>query len=312
MMSENSTLERGFQEKERVLVYDGPILYEAEVLQVLCQRDEGSSRRYLVHFIGWHRCNDQVVSENLMLPRTPSNLALAEALYESVSQEPVKQDASSAPAQPGVAGSASDSTIEGACQTNVSTIPETDALDNQVNHCRGLETVLQRDDDADALRWFELPDMLKRTILDDFAYVSERGQLYELPPRVNVANILHAWVRHRMRHQEGGVASIQAFADSLQRYFDAALCRMLLYEDEQAQYRQLMTGNPEKRASELYGGEHLLRLLVKLPWFLEQASFSEQEIRQLSQLFQDLCRFMLRHGRKYFHMEEEQTLEQIE
>ncbi|KAK4532814.1 hypothetical protein CCYA_CCYA14G3671 [Cyanidiococcus yangmingshanensis] len=309
-MDEELPLKRPFKQHESVLVYDGPILYEANVLQVLCDEGTNETRHYLVHFIGWNRCYDDVVPESALLPRTPANMALAERLYEKLGQKRAADDDVGVAARNGTLAQAH-SQDEATLLTSTASTASVSKDEKEISHCRGLETVLLQVDESDPLRWFELPELLKRTVLDDFEFVSEGGQLYELPSRVSVSTILHAWARHRGRLQEADaeVAQKRAFADSLQGYFDAALGRMLLYENEQAQYRRLTASQGNKAASELYGGEHLLRLLVKLPWFLEHASVTERELQELSLLFQDLCRFLLRNGRKYFRVEDDHALE---
>lgn len=313
--------QQDFAEQENVLVYHGPLLYEAKVLEALESRTEPGARCYLVHFIGWNRCYDTVVSREAVLPRTSANLELAEQLYvdfvekrgpaataavEAASHttqriERVAQGNTEAPLSASTTGC--ESAISAAHVRNDEVVIDgEDDVDEHVAiyNCRGLRSILEYVDPDDPLRWFELPTVLKRTVLDDFEYVSESGRLYPLPAQVTVAAILHAWVRHRKRTQDTDAGQIRALAESLQRYFNEALSSMLLYEDERPQYAMVTTSHPGKRASEIYGGEHLLRLMVKLPWFLEQLPITRDEVRQFARLFQDLCRFLLRNHYRFF------------
>ena len=69
---------------------------------------------------------------------------------------------------------------------------------------------------------------------------------------------------------------IQTVVDGLQTYFDRALGTCLLYRFERIQYatvrreyytgRHVIVGQTEKEMSEIYGAEHLLRMLGKSPF----------------------------------------------
>ena len=47
--------------------------------------------------------------------------------------------------------------------------------------------------------------------------------------------------------------------------FDGALGSVLLYQEEKRQYESIVTAYPQKRLCEIYGAEHLLRLVAALP-----------------------------------------------
>ena len=53
--------------------------------------------------------------------------------------------------------------------------------------------------------------------------------------------------------------------NGLRHYFDEALGAMLLYRFERQQYAQQRQKNPDFRASDVYGAEHLVRLTSKWP-----------------------------------------------
>lgn len=57
----------------------------------------------------------------------------------------------------------------------------------------------------------------------------------------------------------------------LVQLFDAALGSQLLYRAERPRYRALLQSHPDTRPSQLYGAEHLLRLLVLLPELLAES-----------------------------------------
>jgi mortality factor 4-like protein 1 len=57
----------------------------------------------------------------------------------------------------------------------------------------------------------------------------------------------------------------------LVQLFDSALGSRLLYRTERPRYRTLLLAHPDSRPSQLFGAEHLLRLLVLLPELLAES-----------------------------------------
>lgn len=53
---------------------------------------------------------------------------------------------------------------------------------------------------------------------------------------------------------------VEEVCEGLCEYFDRALPAVLLYRFERPQYRQLLAEHPGKAPSQLFGGNHLLRL----------------------------------------------------
>ena len=68
---------------------------------------------------------------------------------------------------------------------------------------------------------------------------------------------------------------IEDFAAGLSAYFDKALPHCLLYPEERAQARAALAGGALPSA--IYGAEHLLRLLAKLPELLPAVPGMQQE-----------------------------------
>ncbi len=56
-------------------------------------------------------------------------------------------------------------------------------------------------------------------------------------------------------------SELDAAAEGIRLYFDKALGSLLLYKFERQQYSEILKNSPNKAMSEVYGAEHLLRLL---------------------------------------------------
>jgi len=87
--------------------------------------------------------------------------------------------------------------------------------------------------------------------------------------------------------------SILDFVVGLEAYFNIALPRLLLYRQERHQYANFLR-NGMLKPSELYGGWHLLRLLVKLPGFMTDAGASRLERRDYLKQFKLYCDHIIR------------------
>jgi hypothetical protein len=63
---------------------------------------------------------------------------------------------------------------------------------------------------------------------------------------------------------------------------------------------KLVASHPGKAASDLYGGEHLLRLIVTLPALLNKAEMTQRNMAALQPRLQELLRFMEKGFVTYF------------
>ena len=92
------------------------------------------------------------------------------------------------------------------------------------------------------------------------------------------------------------------FALSILELVDAALPKALLYATEQMQYNKFISGKGSsndnstrlKRPSEIYGGEHMLRLFVKLPDLIASTTIptDSEEIAELAGFLSELIVFL--------------------
>ncbi|GAB0490452.1 hypothetical protein MMPV_001689 [Pyropia vietnamensis] len=98
-------------------------------------------------------------------------------------------------------------------------------------------------------------------------------------------------------------------AEGLREYFDAALPTILLYRVERPQYNAVMAaggrGGGRVRPSKVYGAEHLLRLLVKLPDLLAAEEVEPSVLRAIADRVNDIARFMQKNARLLFCLDYE-------
>ena len=85
----------------------------------------------------------------------------------------------------------------------------------------------------------------------------------------------------------------------LRAYFDRSLRAVLLYTQEHAQADELLTGG-KKAPCDVYGGEHLLRLFVKLPELVPLGDMDQDATHLLHMRLQDFLRWLQRNAASSF------------
>lgn len=144
------------------------------------------------------------------------------------------------------------------------------------------------------------PASLKKVLVADWERVSKEGEVLQLPHKHPVKSILEAHVEaHEPKTERETVGAV---VGSLRQYFDQALPQVLLYQQEVAQSKRLL--KHDKPASEVYGPEHLLRLLgvYARPMacsvaFASLSLLCEQVVARLRCARKPSLRFVASHGR---------------
>ena len=103
------------------------------------------------------------------------------------------------------------------------------------------------------------------------------------------------------------LASAALIGEGLAVYFDKALLPMLLYSQEKEQYDEFLNENQSLRPRDIYGGEHLLRLFVRLPSLLSQSELTEDEAYALQTRLNEFCKFLVKNLSEYFTTEKGTT-----
>lgn len=302
-------------------------------------RSPPQARRYLVHYIGWKNSWDEYVDESRVCEKTPENVERArQMLREFRVQQRAGAAATRRRASAkrrgrgdgdgdGDAVAADVENVDGDGEVEVAEERDdadddddgeeaeagedndggggrhTAAANTRKKRRRSGKSALHADADADADQFdvnaaFDLALPLKRLLVDDYRAVACEQHLVPLPREHTIAAILQAWMRSKSRPR-GGEKVERELAEGLKEYFNVSVGRVLLYNVERAQYRRLVVNRGE-RPSDVYGGEHLLRLLVKLPWYLQQTPMRASMMRAVAERAADLGRFLVKHARVYF------------
>lgn len=135
----------------------------------------------------------------------------------------------------------------------------------------------------------DLPPLLKKQLLEDYACIVEQGKRLPLPRNPSVEQVLQRYVVDAQQHR-GSSEGEEELALGLRTYFDKALQVVLLYRGEREQAVEALADG--RVASCVYGAEHLLRLFIKLPELMAVAVATEQQAANVSVMVQDLMVWM--------------------
>ncbi|ELP88162.1 hypothetical protein EIN_223750 [Entamoeba invadens IP1] len=147
------------------------------------------------------------------------------------------------------------------------------------------------DDDIPIL--MELPQKLCERLMDGNDKMLNNSYLVPLPRTPSVRAILQDFIK-TLQDKE-----IADFAISFYTLFCEMVGPFLLYEIEKKQYQQILTlvkSNDE--IGDYYGGEHLLRLVAKLPQIAYEIRFDKMD--ELKEFLEHLAHFMEENSETIF------------
>ncbi|WAQ83962.1 hypothetical protein PtA15_4A413 [Puccinia triticina] len=261
-----------FSENERVLCYHGPLLYEARILKVKDShsdeaRDNGKGNQYWVHYKGWKQKWDEWVSESRLLKLTDENLRLERTLNEA---QRVKE--------------APDKSATKDAKTHD---PRPTANPDKGKKLEGRGTKRSRDSGCEPEEGpskhnitIVIPEPLKLQLVDDWEAVTRKNQVVSLPRSPNVKSLLEEYEQYAVNDSTTAQAKnlIKEVNAGLKVYFDKSLGHCLLYRNERQQYIDTRKKLKGKLPSEIYGAEHLLRLIVNLPEMISHTKMEPEII----------------------------------
>lgn len=122
-----------------------------------------------------------------------------------------------------------------------------------------------------------MPDRLKSLLVDDWENITKNLQLVQLPSTQPAGVILDKYQEHAISTGNKNSTErdiLEEVIAGLKEYFNKSLGRLLLYRFEREQFYEINTRIEKatdelagKTLSDIYGGEHLLRLFGKLSRF---------------------------------------------
>ncbi|TFK24452.1 MRG-domain-containing protein [Coprinopsis marcescibilis] len=295
---------------ERVFCFHGPLVYEAKILAVEKVEDPEKTGKtgvhYQVHYKGWKQTWDELVPVTRLLKMNQEGFRIQKEMQlNHIANPPAGNGSSSSTV---TKGHKSSSAKDGASTSRAGVRKEG----------RGTKRGRDEDDSRKPELKLNVPELLKKKLVDDWEAVTRNNQHVTLPRNPTVNDILEEFDEYIRTTRPPNIRDpdmlLPSIISGLQCYFDKALGTNLLYRFERLQYshvrKEYWTGQQvvigtEKEMSFIYGAEHLLRMLVNLPSMISQTSLDQESVHVIKDYVDELLQYMLREKDRIFLKEYE-------
>ncbi|KAL8874066.1 MAG: hypothetical protein Q9198_006937 [Flavoplaca austrocitrina] len=300
-----------FEKDEKVLCFHGELLYEAKVLEVV-QDSPSEPHQYRVHYKGWKASWDDWVEDDRLRKMNDENRETAQALkrtYHESTQKPAKTTAARKKGQLSDFGS-----TRGSEERNGS-MPTTSR-----GQKRGRNAEIEDEETFHNRPMIKIPvpDYIKSLLVDDWEEVTKNLSLIPLPAPKPANMIIDEYFDEEKEKRFPGSAEMDLLEEvraGLKEYFDVALGRTLLYRFERQQYKEAIKAWTEGKgewkgrtcAGDVYGAEHLCRMIVQLPEMIAQTNMDGQSVNRLREEMTKFLQWLNRNTQTYFTAEYEST-----
>ena len=158
------------------------------------------------------------------------------------------------------------------------------------------EAELDHDDMGKKLR-LDIPEELKYVLVSDWDLVTNKKQLFSLPAKTPVSVITADYLKYVEKENSSRSDLTYEAMEGVKDFFDAVCENQLLYKLEKSQFMAEME-DESKTPSEVYGGAHLLRLMVNINDLFN--SFNVDEFGTIDNILTDFLDFLEENRGKYF------------
>eukprot|EP00052_Salpingoeca_macrocollata_P032324 m.5382 g.5382 ORF g.5382 m.5382 type:complete len:287 (+) comp3527_c0_seq1:114-974(+) len=269
-------MEFEYDPEEIVLCYHGKLMYEAKCLKTDVREVNGTRQpAYLVHYHGWNKKWDEWVASERMMKRTEANIAFMERL----AQETMEMEKEKRKKKPGKSDSSPPA--EDSAEENGHTVKRPKAQAAASGELR-----------------MPIPSVLRDQLANDWHAIVNDKRLVPLPRTPSISRVLAEFRRRGCSKQRG--EHVKAVVAGLKAQFCVGIGQSLLYAFERAQYAETLQKYSVEKLTDVYGAEHLLRLLVQMPVLLTHAQVTDNTLAIQVQIMLDLLEYMRKHREKLF------------
>jgi len=264
---------------ESVLAFHGPLLNHALVVDVLSK----PTCLCLLRHAGWPPEWDHWVAMEDVLKVNEANLEIQRVTQRGLSRGPPAPPPPLSP-PPGLVA-----------KRGLGRPPKKPRRVGRADEASLSEPRLSMHEAREAL---PLPQPLRHLLYSDWEQITRERRLVPLPlaSTPTVAALLDEFAALRRgspREQPTARA-----CDAARSYFDDALEPLLLYEFEERQHAALLAHG--RSPAEVYGAEHLLRLLLKMPELLPRCEMGRARAHLLLAELGELVQFLQADPERFF------------
>ncbi|UZP42010.1 hypothetical protein NXS19_009826 [Fusarium pseudograminearum] len=296
-----------FSKDEKVLCFHMDMLYEAKIMDVQQGEKPSDGYKYKVHYKGWKNTWDDWVLVDRIRPFDDEHKELAAQLHAQLKHNIQR---STKPPKKGLRSGAESARVSEERSGSAT-------VQGGRGGRRGKDWELEQEDSFHNKPMINLPvpDHIQAMLVDDWENITKNNQLVPLPHSKPVAKIFEDYLAHERPHREEGSSSMDILEEvvaGLREYFEKALSRILLYRFERHQYMEMkkLWENTESdleytNVCDVYGAEHLARLIVSLPELLAQTNMDQQSVSRLREEIGKFNVWLGRNCETYFANEYE-------
>ncbi|CAJ0862853.1 7221_t:CDS:2 [Entrophospora sp. SA101] len=280
---------------ETVFCYHGPTYYPAQILDTKINYIGGTvGPQYFIHYKGWNKKWDEWVPEDRIFEMTQerindlNNNNNMMARNRTISTE----SSSSSPAPKGF---------------SIDQDLTDDERSKPNNYKNGLPIEIIQFNGKFLTRTtkhkiqINISDERMVKLADEWQWITKNQMLViPLPCGKTVNHILDEFLEYKMEKFGGNKSpgsnlkrttqecELMETIDGIKIYFNEVLPISLLYRFERQQYVELVDRYPDHQPASIYGAEHLMRLIVKLPALVSKVQMKEEKAQQIQEVFQEL------------------------
>lgn len=295
-----------FDENEKILCYQGALLYEAKCLKAEMKPD--GSLMYLVHYAGWNKHYDEWVAEARCLKMTPSNLEKQAEILQLANKDRAKRIKLGNGVKFKNERISNSKIQEASTSTKISTqkTSETKALIEKTmfNDCSEKKSVSV----LKKITPVHIPYKLKSLLGDDWVFVNHDKMLYNVPSKYHVEAIIDLYYKEKRNlYDKEQSKMLQIDLNAMIESFNVSLGCKLLCKFERPQYSDMIDQFPNLPPSQIYGIPHFVRYFSQIESAMKKHNVKEENVKLIRQRSQDvlsyICNnlFMLFSVNNYFH-----------
>eukprot|EP00899_Mesostigma_viride_P012899 jgi/Mesvir1/2160/Mv16673-RA.1 len=267
-----------FKEKEEVMAYHGPMIYPATVLKV---EERKKVLHFFIHYKGWSKRYDEWVTGTRLMKANEASILKRKKLIEEHNLTKTGRARSGSKSLASASGDLADQ-------------------DQRKRRKLGLTTEAEAGPGGRVIK-IPFPSILKRQLVADWNQVAKEGKLYELPRSPCVREIIATYQEKKSAGSDAAAKeTLDEIMEGLRSYFNSSLHCMLLYATERAQYDEHVPADDSCSPSDVYGVEHLMRLMVKLPELLSYAHLNDTTANLLQSHLDDFIKFLKQNYSAFF------------
>lgn len=294
-----------FRPGSKALAYHGPLVYEAKVLKVheegktFVEIGDGKTEpllankipaflrekdAYFLHYKGWSSKWDEWVSSERIMEFNDDNLGLSRELRNARKKTIERLDSGR---------ERDEDEANNLSKKRKKNVKASTPLLREGGRANGVSRRKRPDPRHSYEVVLPIRPRLKCILVDDWEIITRDRKLVDLESTTPVSVILQTYLKFKQETvTEEEYEIVKESTVGLRTYFDECFCLHLMYRFERLQYIEEINRMGAFNPSDMYGLEHLLRLLVSIPGLAAQTPMNSISLNVLMKQMEELLDFL--------------------